>query len=313
MWSSWPPSTTACLLSMPTAILGRTRCLCGRSRCLTRRMVRRLARRRCPTRTRIPATGRPSTPVIDPNSGTIYVEGKTNENGGYVQRLHALDITNGAEKFNGPAVLAASVPGNGNGSSNGVLNFDPLWELQRTGLLLLNGIVYMGFGSHGDLGPWHGWILGYNATTLQQSGAFCVSANGTGGGIWLAGAGLAADVTDPVNHPYGRMFVATGNGSFDATTPYTNSMGYGDSLINLDLTNGALTVTDAFTPFNQETLSEDDLDLASGGVLILPNQTTGPAHVLIQIGKQGTIYLINRENLGGNNATTDNVVQEVTG
>jgi Chitobiase/beta-hexosaminidase C-terminal domain len=260
-----------------------------------------------------PEIGITSTPVIDPNSGTIYVEGKTNENGGYVQRLHALDITNGAEKFNGPAVLAASVPGNGNGSSNGVLNFDPLWELQRTGLLLLNGIVYMGFGSHGDLGPWHGWILGYNATTLQQTGAFCVSANGTGGGIWLAGAGLAADVTDPVNHPYGRMFVATGNGSFDATTPYTNSMGYGDSLINLDLTNGALTVTDAFTPFNQETLSEDDLDLASGGVLILPNQTTGPAHVLIQIGKQGTIYLINRENLGGNNATTDNVVQEVTG
>jgi hypothetical protein len=260
-----------------------------------------------------PEIGITSTPVIDPSSGTIYVEGKTNENGGYVQRLHALDITNGAEKFSGPAVLAASVPGNGNGSSNGVLNFDPLWELQRTGLLLLNGIVYMGFGSHGDMGPWHGWILAYNATTLQQTGAFCVSANGTGGGIWLAGAGLAADVPDPVNHPYGRMFVATGNGSFDATAPYTNSMGYGDSLINLDLTNGALTVTDAFTPFNQETLSEDDLDLASGGVLILPNQTTGPPHVLIQIGKQGTIYLINRENLGGNNATTDNVVQEVTG
>ena len=260
-----------------------------------------------------PEIGITSTPVIDPSSGTIYVEGKTNENGGYVQRLHALDITNGAEKFSGPAVLAASVTGNGNGSSNGVLNFDPLWELQRTGLLLLNGIVYMGFGSHGDMGPWHGWILGYNATTLQQTGAFCVSANGTGGGIWLAGAGLAADVTDPVNHPYGRMFVATGNGSFDATTPYTNSMSYGDSLINFDLTNGALTVTDSFTPFNQETLSEDDLDLASGGVLIMPNQTTGPAHVLLQIGKQGTIYLVNRENLGGNNATTDNVVQEVTG
>ena len=260
-----------------------------------------------------PEIGITSTPVIDPSSGTIYVEGKTNENGGYVQRLHALDITSGAEKFGGPAVLAAFVPGDGNGSSNGVLNFDPLWQLQRTGLLLLNGIVYMGFGSHGDMGPWHGWILAYNATTLQQTSAFCTSANGTGGGMWMAGAGLAADVIDPVNHPYGRMFVPTGNGSFDAATPYTNAMSYGDTVIAFDLTNGALTVTDSFTPYNQETLSEDDLDLASGGLTILPNQTTGPEHVLFQVGKQGTMYVINRDNLGGNNATTDNVIQEVTG
>jgi hypothetical protein len=260
-----------------------------------------------------PEIGITSTPVIDPSSGTIYVEGKTNENGGYVQRLHALDITTGAEKFGGPAVLAASVPGTGNGSSNGVLNFDPLWQLQRTGLLLLNGIVYMAFGSHGDMGPWHGWILAYNATTLQQTGAFCTTANGTGGGIWMAGAGLAADVLDPINHPYGRMFVPTGNGSFDATTPYTTSMSYGDTVIAFDLTNGALTVTDSFTPYNQETLSEEDQDLASGGLLILPDQTVGPTHVLFQVGKQGTLYLINRDNLGGNNATTDNVIQEVTG
>jgi chitobiase/beta-hexosaminidase-like protein len=260
-----------------------------------------------------PEIGITSTPVIDPSTGTIYVEGKTNENGGYVQRLHALDITSGAEKFGGPAVLAASVPGTGNGSSNGVLNFDPLWQLQRTGLLLLNGIVYMGFGSHGDMGPWHGWILAYNATTLQQTGAFCTSANGTGGGIWMAGTGLAADVIDPVNHPYGRMFVPTGNGSFDAATPYTNAMSYGDTAIAFDLTNGALTVTDSFTPYNQETLSENDLDLASAGLIILPNQTTGPTHVLFQAGKQGTLYVINRDNLGGNNATTDNVIQEVTG
>jgi hypothetical protein len=260
-----------------------------------------------------PEIGITSTPVIDPTTGTIYVEGKTNENGGYVQRLHALDITTGAEKFSGPAVLSASVPGTGNGSSGGVLNFDPLWHLQRAGLLLLNGIVYLGFGSHGDMGPWHGWILAYNAATLQQTSAFCFTANGTGAGVWLAGTGLSADVTDPVKHPYGRLLVATGNGSFNATTPYTTSMSYGDSLVAFDLTNGILTVTDTFTPFNQETLSEDDLDLASAGTLILPDQTTGPTHVLIQASKQGTLYVVNRDNLGGNNATTDNVIQEVTG
>ncbi len=260
-----------------------------------------------------PEIGITSTPVIDPTTGTIYVEGKTNENGGYVQRLHALDITTGAEKFGGPAVLAASVPGTGNGSSGGVLNFDPLWQLQRNGLLLLNGIVYMAFGSHGDMGPWHGWILAYNATTLQQTSAFCTSANGTGAGIWSAGEGLAADVVDPVNHPYGRLFVPTGNGSFDATTPYTNSMSYGDSVIAFDLTNGALTVTDSFTPYNQETLSEEDQDVASGGALILPDQTTGPKHLLLQVGKQGWMYLINRDNLGGYNASSDNIVEELTG
>jgi hypothetical protein len=261
----------------------------------------------------IPEIGITSTPVIDPTSGTIYVEGKTNENGGYVQRLHALDIASGAEKFGGPAVLSASVPGTGNGSSGGVLNFDPLWHLQRTGLLLLNGIVYLGFGAHGDMGPWHGWILAYNAATLQQTSAFCFTANGIGAGVWLSGAGLSADVTDPVNHPFGRLLVATGNGSSNATTPYTSSMSYGDSLVAFDLTNGVLTVTDTFTPFNQETLSEDDLDLASAGVLVLPDQTSGAKHVLIQGSKQGTIYVVNRDNLGGFNADSDNVIQKLAG
>jgi Chitobiase/beta-hexosaminidase C-terminal domain len=260
-----------------------------------------------------PEIGITSTPVIDPVGGTIYVEGKTKENGAYFHRLHALDITTGAEKFSGPTTITASVSGNGNGSVGGVLNFDPLWELQRPGLLLLNGIVYLGFGSHGDMGPWHGWVLAYNATTLQQTGVFCSTSSGTGSAVWLSGAGLAADVPDPANHPYGRLFVATGNGSFNATTPYTNSMSYGDDVIRFDLTNGVPTVQDSFTPFNQDTLSEDDLDLGAGGVLLLPDQTTGPQHLLIQVGKQGSIYVINRENLGGFNASSDNVVQEVTG
>jgi stage V sporulation protein SpoVS len=260
----------------------------------------------------VPEIGITSTPVIDSSSGTIYVVGKTKENGAYFQRLHALDITTGAEKFGGPANLTASVSGNGNGSSGGVLHFDPLWHLQRPGLLLLNGIVYIGFGSHGDMGPWHGWILAYNAATLQQTGVFCSTANGTGSAFWMSGAGLAADVVDPVNHPYGRLFAATGNGSFNAAPPYTDSMSYGDDIIRFDLTNGALTVVDAFTPFNQATLSQDDQDVGAGGVLILPDQTVGGhTHLLIQAGKQGSIYLVDRDNMGGFNASSNNIVQEV--
>ncbi|HUJ80361.1 MAG TPA: chitobiase/beta-hexosaminidase C-terminal domain-containing protein, partial [Candidatus Acidoferrales bacterium] len=261
----------------------------------------------------VPEIGITSTPVIDPSTNTIYVVGKTKESGTYVQRLHALDTATGAEKFGGPVALAASVPGTGNGSAGGVLNFDPLWENQRAGLLLLNGIVYMGFAAHGDNGPWHGWILAYNGTTLKQTGAFCATSNGTGSGVWMSGAGLAADVTDPTNHPYGRMFIATGNGTFDATTPYTNSMDYGDDVINLDLTSGVLTVKDSFTPFTQATLDETDGDLASGGVLLLPNQSTGPQHLLVIVGKAGTIYIVNRDGMGGFNSSTDNVVQEVVG
>ena len=106
--------------------------------------------------------------------------------------------------------------------------FDPMWENQRPGLLLLNGIVYIGFASHGDNGPWHGWLLAYNAATLQQTSVFCTTPNGQGSGVWQGGAGLAADVPDPVNHPFGRMFVTTGNGTYDATTPYANGMDFGD-------------------------------------------------------------------------------------
>jgi outer membrane protein assembly factor BamB len=120
----------------------------------------------------VPTIGITGTPVIDPSTGTLYVVGKTKENNLYVQRLHALNITNGAEKFGGPVKLAASVPGNGTASVSGTLHFDPYWENQRAGLLLLHGIVYIGFGAHEDMGPWHGWILAYNATTLRQTGAW---------------------------------------------------------------------------------------------------------------------------------------------
>ncbi|WP_263337675.1 chitobiase/beta-hexosaminidase C-terminal domain-containing protein [Acidicapsa dinghuensis] len=260
----------------------------------------------------IPQVGITGTPVIDPTSGTLYVVSATAEGSGYVQRLHALDVTTGAEKFGGPVVITATVSGTGNGSSGGSLTFDNLWQNQRPGLLLQNGIVYIGFASHGDNGPWHGWIFGYNAATLQQTGVFCTSPNGVGAGVWMAGGGLAAEINDPVNHPYGRMFIPTGNGDYTATKPYSSSMDYGDSVLNLDLTNGVPTVTDEFTPYNQANMDAYDEDLASGGIMLAPTQTTGSyPNLLVQTGKTGTVYLLNRENLGGYNTAGDQVVQEM--
>jgi Legume lectin domain/Chitobiase/beta-hexosaminidase C-terminal domain/Bacterial lectin len=247
------------------------------------------------------------TPVIDPVSGTLYLVSASMQGTSAVQRLHALDVTTGLEKFGGPVVITATVPGTGNGSVNGSLSFDPLWQSNRPGLLLLNGIVWLGFGSHNDNGPWHGWVIGYNAATLQQTGAFCTSPNGTGAGIWMSGGGLAADQLDPVNHPFGRMFIPTGNGDYNATT-----MDYGDSHLNLDLTNGVPTVQDEFTTNQQAKLDSEDVDVASGGLMIIPTQTTGNyPHLAIQAGKAGTIFLLNRENLGGYNLTADQIAQEL--
>src|SRR5262249_19643425 len=133
------------------------------------------------------------TPVIDSATGTLYVVAKTKESGAYVQRLHALDITTGDEKLGGPVVIQASVSGSGTGSSGGQLPFHPLRENQRPGLLLSNGVVYVAFTAHGDQPPWHGWVIGYNATTLQQVMVHNTTPDAYGGGIWQSGGGLAAD------------------------------------------------------------------------------------------------------------------------
>ncbi|HEY1483511.1 MAG TPA: chitobiase/beta-hexosaminidase C-terminal domain-containing protein [Candidatus Acidoferrum sp.] len=264
----------------------------------------------------LPEIGITSTPVIDPSSNTLYVVAKSTVAGTtFIQRLHALDITTGAEKFAGPAALAASVPGIGNGSSNGILNFDPKWESNRPGLLLLNGIVYLAFGAHGDNGPWHGWLLAYHASALQLTGAWCATPNASAGGIWMGGTGIAADV--PTGKPFGRIFTATGNGTFDAIAPnYTNSMDYADSIIKLDLNNGVptmsangVTVGDDFTPHDQASMNNGDLDQAAGGVVILPDSVGGGGsnHQLVQVGKTARVFVLNRENLGGYNPnnTTD--------
>ena len=260
-----------------------------------------------------PEIGITGTPVIDPSTNTLYVVGATKESGTYVQRLHALDITTGNEKFGGPVALSGTVSGNGNGSSGGVLNWDPKWENNRAGLLLLNGILYLPFASHGDNGPWHGWILAYNASTLKQTSVWSASGNGIGAGIWMSGSGLAADSDNPNGtSPGGRLFIATGNGTFDASTPYTNTMDYGDSIVRLEITNGIMKVADAFTPLNQATLNSEDRDVAAGGVLLLPDQSTGGhTHLLVEAGKEGRIYVVDRDNLGGFSSSSDDIVEEI--
>ena len=242
-----------------------------------------------------PEIGITGTPVIDPGSGTLYVVAKTKESAStYVQRLHALDIVTGAEKFGGPAVIQASVPGTGNGSQNGTLPFDPLRENQRTALLLYNGVVYFGFGSHGDIQPYHGWLLGYNATTLQRVLAFSPTRNGEGGGIWQSGGGLTIDAA-------GNFFFATGDGTFDASS---GGVDYGDSFLKL---NASGTVLDSFTPHDQSTLNVNNLDLDAGGMILLPDQPGTHPHLLVSAGKNGSVYLVDRDNMTHYNNPDQNV------
>lgn len=256
----------------------------------------------------VPEIGITGTPVIDPGTGTLFVVAKSKENGGYVQRLHALDVTTGNEKPNSPVVIQGSVAGTGKGSVGGVIAFQPLLQLQRPGLLLLNNHVYIAYGSHGDNGNYHGWVFAYDASTFQQTGVYNNSPNGERDGIWESGAGLAADTVTSG----GRMFFAVGNGTTSVTPPYTNSQGFGDSVERLDLSGGGLQVTDEWTPFDHVTLTAQDKDQGSGGVLILPDQAGSHQHELVQIGKNGRLEVLDRDNLGGYNTTSDHVVQEIS-
>jgi hypothetical protein len=235
-----------------------------------------------------PQSGITATPVIDTTTGTIYLEAKSLENGKAVHRIHALDITTGNEKSFGPAVINAlpnGVPGTGDGSVSGVLQFDDLTQNSRPGLLLSNGTIFIGYASHCDNGPYHGWLFAYGETSLARLAYFNTTPYGGLGGFWSSGAGLAADSS-------GNLFLATGNGSFDTNNPRID---YADSILKMSYASGAFAVTDYFTPYNQASLSGGDTDLGSGGVLLLPDQPGPFPHELVEAGKQGTIYLVNRD------------------
>jgi hypothetical protein len=252
------------------------------------------------------------TPVIDPATNTMYVHARTLEgqttacSGTYVHRLHALDITTGSEKFGGPVEIQASVSGTGEGSVNGTLSFDPRRENSRPGLLLsqaagdTNSVVYMSTASNEDTDPYHGWILGYDSQTLKQKYVFCTTPNGAAGGVWQMGGGLAADAN-------GNLFVQTGNGTFDSNGDF------GESVLKLTPKNGSLSVADSYTPSNWSTLNHQDWDISSGGLLLLPDQSGTTPHLMVGGGKEGTIYVIDRDNLGGHHSSSNNIVQYITG
>jgi hypothetical protein len=246
-----------------------------------------------------PEVGITGTPVIDPASGTLYVVARTKENGSFVQRLHALDVTTGAERFGGPVVIQATVPGTGVGSVNGMLSFDPHLESQRSALFMQNGLVYVAWASLCDITPYHGWIMAYDPTTLLQNAAMATTPNGNEGGIWASGSGLAGDGND--------IFIATGNGTFA-----TSNSNYGTSLLRLHPpSNGTLSVADYFAPFNYSILNTNDVDLGSGGVVMVDQPTGSPhLHLLFICGKEGRLYVVDRDDLGQFNATADMVLQE---
>jgi len=245
-----------------------------------------------------PQVGITSTPVIDMTTSptpTIYAEAKSMNGSGFYHRLHALDITTGAEKPQGPVLITASVNATGDGSVNGILQFDSHDELNRPGLLLLNGIIYVGFGSHCDTSPFHGWIFAYNAASLSQTSVFVTTPDTGLGAVWMSGTGLAADSN-------GYIYVPTGNGYIDTNPPVTS---FGDSIlklstINSNQQNGYLSVADYFTPYDQNNMFLNDEDLGSGGILLLPDQPGSYPHVLVEAGKYGRIYLLNRDQLTSN-------------
>src|ERR1700730_15709493 len=254
----------------------------------------------------VPQVGITSTPVIDPSTGTMYVEAKSKKTDGtYVHRLHILDITTGAEKSSGPRVITATVPGTGDGGTT--ITFDPLRNLNRSGLLLLNGTVFLGYASHCDEVPYHGWMFAYNASTLAGTAVYITTPNGQQGqgGIWMSGAGIAADSN-------GSIFTAVGNGSFGPTD-------VGDSVLKLALSGNTISLSDYFTPFDQGIDDANDYDVGSGGVLLLPDQSGAHPHELVEGTKGGSIYLIDRDQMTTNNqhycgsgCTSDpEIVQEI--
>ena len=257
-----------------------------------------------------PEIGITSTPVIDPSAGpngVIYLVAMSKDtSGNYFQRIHALDLTTGAEEFGGPVTVAATVSGTGAGSSNGQLPFVAKQYKERAGLLLLDGVVYTTWASHCDIPSYTGWIISYAVSAqnlLVQNSVLNVIPNGSDGAIWMAGAGPATDSS-------GNIYFLDANGTFDTATTggFPSSGDYGNAFVKLS-TSGGLHVADYFTMSNTGSESSGDVDLGSGGSLVLPdmvdvNGTT--RHLAVGAGKDSNIYLVDRDNMGKYNPTANN-------
>jgi uncharacterized protein (TIGR03437 family) len=257
-----------------------------------------------------PEIGITGTPAIDPATNTMYLVAMTKEGSGnalsYVQRLHALDVTTGAERPGSPVVIQATYPGTGEGGTT--LTFEPKNYKQRPGLLLLNGTVYTAWSSHCDIGAYHGWLMGYDAESLKQVSVYNDTPNGNRGSFWSGGAAPAADSA-------GNIFAVSGNGTFDAAGGTVAGPDLGESYIRFSSASG-LSVADFFTPFNFDSLNNSDADTGSASIALIGNEagSTAHPHLMAGAGKEGRIYLLDRDNLGKLSSGSDSqIVQSLPG
>lgn len=266
-----------------------------------------------------PEIGATATPVIDLSAGphgTIYLLAMSKDGGGvYHHRLHALDITTGAEEFGGPTEIAASYPGSGDNSSNGRVIFDAKQYKSRPGLTLVNGTVYTAWGSHCDFRPYTGWLIGYDRLTLKQNSVFNFDPNGNEGSIWAAGGGVAADAA-------GTLFIEVANGTFDTALNaqgFPSKGDYGNAFLKLTRSGGQLLPADYWTMHNTVAESAVDEDLGSGGLMLLPDVRDARGnirHLGTGAGKDGNIYVFDRDNMGkfsANNLVDSNIYQRIPG
>jgi len=259
-----------------------------------------------------PEIGISSTPVIDPNAGpngTIFVVGMTkNGSGQYFQRLHALDLSTGAELGNSPTTIQATFP---IPNSTGHVTFDPGQYKERAGLLLQNGLIYLSWASHCDYTPYAGWVMSYSESTLQQVNVLNLTPSGSGGAIWMSGAGLATDSS-------GNIYALDGNGDFDSTLdangfPFDGD--FGNAFLKLSTASG-LTVADYFEMDNESAENNNDTDLGSGGALVLPDMTDNNGkvwHLAVGAGKDQVLYVVNRDQMGKFSSSTNNIYQQING
>jgi hypothetical protein len=258
-----------------------------------------------------PVIGVTATPVIDRKAGThgvfYLVAMSKDSSGNYHQRLHALDVTTGGELFGGPKEIQAMFPNFG-----GQTTFDPGQYKERPGLLLLNGVVYLSFSSHCDQGAYTGWVMGYNQTTLAQTSVLNVGPNGGGPSIWMSGGAPAADAA-------GNIYMLAANGTFETTMDangFPNRGDFGNAFLKISTTNNSLKVADYFAMSNEVSESNGDVDLGSGGAMLLPDlRDSGGTvrHLAVGAGKDSNIYVVSRDAMGKFNAASNNIWQEIAG
>ena len=240
------------------------------------------------------------TPVIDAAKRTMYFVARSTTGSTFVQYLHAVDLVDGHEMTGSPVKITATYSGNGEGSNNNVLLFDPLRQNQRQGLTLVNGVVYVTFSSHCDWGPYHGWILGYDAATLQQQIVYNATPNGYAGGMWESGTGMAADAE-------GNLYVVTGNGTVGTSADPTSLTNRAESALKLAPNGSTLRVASYFTPDNYQFLNDNDLDYGGMGALLIPNSS-----YYLTGGKDGNLYLLNKDDMGGYRSSGNQVQQIIS-